>query len=585
MAKSQIEIPGTITVGELAEKLEISAAELITELFKNGIMATVNEKIDTDTAQLILAEMDMDVEIVAAEKKPSKERKKRKLGKDASSRPPVVAVMGHVDHGKTSLLDAIKGSSVTEDEAGGITQHISAYKVEHKGRFVTFMDTPGHEAFSALRAHGAKLTDLAIIVVAADDGVKPQTKEAIKFAKEAGVKIMVAINKIDKETANTNRVLQELSDAGLMPEEWGGDIVTQEVSALKGTGVEELLDMVFLIADVEELKADTDGEAEGLVIEAHTATGKGAVVSLLVEHGSIKKGDSIVAGSAHGRIRTLTDEKHNTIEKAGPSDPVIITGFKTLPNFGDTFRIVKNDKDAKTAAKDNESITGPVGRLEMTGTDLLKKINQLKDSSELPVILRADVKGSLTSINDSLKTLDNDEVSVRVVGSGVGSISESDITMASTSGAVVYGFSVELPVQVKQHAINEGVEIKIFDVIYELIDDVKDRLEAMLEPEVIETEVGRLIVKGVFRTTKSEVICGGEVSKGKAMPDTIAKITRDGEVVAEAEVVSVKRQQQEVKEVTKGDMCGLQLATKSKVVVQEGDKIEFVKRETKARKL
>lgn len=585
MAKSQIEIPGTITVGELAKQLDIKVTELIAELFKNGIMATVNEKIDPDTAQLILAEMDMDVEVVVAEKKASNGRKKRELSKNAEKRPPVVAVMGHVDHGKTSLLDAIKGSSVTDNEAGGITQHISAYKVEHKGRYVTFMDTPGHEAFSALRAHGAKLTDLAIIVVAADDGVKPQTKEAIKFAKEAGVKIMVAINKIDKETANSNKVLQELSDAGLMPEAWGGDVVTQEVSALKDIGIEELLDMVFLIADVEELKADRDCKAEGLVIEAHTATGKGAEVNLLVEQGTVKKGDVLVAGSAYGHIRTLTDEKNNPIKEAGPSDPVIVTGFKTLPNFGDSFRSVDSDKEAKAAAKKNEATSGSSGRLEMTGTDLLKKINQLKDSSELPVILRTDVKGSLKSISDSLKTLKNDEVSVRVVGSGIGSISESDITMASTSGAVVYGFSVELPVQVKQYADNKGVEIKMFDVIYELIDDVKERLENMLEPEVIETEVGKLIVKGIFRTTKSEVICGGEVTKGKAVPNTVAKITRDGKVITEAEVVSVKRQQQDVKEATEGDMCGLQLATKSKTVIQEGDRIEFVKRETKARKL
>jgi len=548
-------------------------------------MATVNEKIDVETAQIILADLDKDAEVVAIDPEASPVREKREVSDDAKSRPPVVAVMGHVDHGKTSLLDAIRGSKVTEDEAGGITQHISAYKVEHKKRFVTFLDTPGHEAFSALREHGAKLTDLAIIVVAADDGVKPQTKEAIKFAKKAGVKILVAINKIDKETANANKVLQELSDNGLMPEAWGGDVVTVEVSALKDEGISELLDMVFLVADVEELKADTDCHAEGLVIEAHTAIGKGAVVSLLVEHGSLKKGDYLVAGSAHGKIRTLTDEKHNTINEAGPSDPVIVTGFKQLPNFGDIFIVVKNDKEAKQKAKENTTSHSGSGRLNMSGSELLKKMNQLKDTSELPTMIRTDVKGSLTSILDSLKTLNNDEVSVRVVGSGVGNITESDVMMAATSGAVIYGFSVELPVQVKQLAISENVDIKIFDIIYELIDDAKGRLEAMLEPEVIETEVGRLIIKGVFRTTKTQVICGGEVSKGKVMPGTIAKVMRGKEEIAEVEVVSVKRQQQEVKEVFEGDMCGLQLETKSKVLLEEGDKLELITRETKARKL
>ena len=584
MSKIQIKIPGTITVGELAEQLDMNSTELITELFKNGVAATVNERIDAQTAEIILADIDKEYEIIE-ETTQAEVVEKRIPGKDSEPRPPVVAVMGHVDHGKTSLLDAIKGSEVTAGEAGGITQHISAYKVGHKGRFITFMDTPGHEAFSALRKHGAKLTDLAIIVVAADDGVKPQTKEAIKFAKQAGVKIMVAINKIDKETANVSKVLQELSDNGLMPETWGGDVVVQEVSATKNQGIEELMDMIFLVSDVEDLRADSVGPAEGLVIEAHTATGKGVVVSLLVEHGIIRKGDSVVAGTSYGKVKTLTDENGKTISEAGPSVPVIVTGFKQVPNFGDSFRVAKNDKDAKQIAKENSPDGITSGRLNMTGTELLKKINELKDTIELPVIVRADVKGSLQSVTDSLKGLENDEVSVRVVGSGVGSISESDITMAATSGSVIYGFSVDLPVQVKQLASNENVDIRIFDVIYELIDDVKERLEAQLTPEVIETQVAKLLVKGVFRTTKSEIICGGEVTKGKITPGLIARISRDGELIIEAIVGSVKRQHQDVKEVTEGDMCGLQLETSSKVLVEEGDKIEFVKRESKARKL
>ncbi len=585
MAKLQIKIPGMITVGDLAKELDISTVELISELIKSGIMATVNEKIDAETAQIILDDLEKDVEIVAVDKEASKpEKKERKLTKKAQIRPPVVAVMGHVDHGKTSLLDAMRGSRVTEDEAGGITQHITAYQVEHKKRLITFLDTPGHEAFSALRQHGAKLTDLAIIVVAADDGVKPQTKEAIKFAKNAGVKILVAINKIDKEGANINRVMQELSDNGLNPEAWGGDVVTMEVSAVKNKGIDELQDMILLIADVEDLKADIDCPAEGLVIEVHMATGKGSVASLLVEHGVLRKGDSIYAGSAHGKVRTLTDEKGKPITKAEPSTPVIVTGFKQLPDFGDTFHVVANEKIARAEAGTSVK-TSDGSRLNMSGSDLLRKINLLKKSTELEVILRTDVKGSLKSIADSLRALENDEVSVRVVGSGVGSISESDVTMASTSGAIIYGFSIDLPVAVKQLAIKENVEIKIFDVIYELIDDAKLRLEEMLEPEIVETEIGKLIVKGVFRTIKTEIICGGEVTKGKVIPGIIAKMYRDGEELAEAKVISVKRQQQDVKEVFKGDMCGLQLETTSKTLLQEGDKLEFITRETKARKL
>lgn len=584
MAKSQIKVPGTITVGDLAKELDISAAELIGELIKNGIMATVNEKIDAETAQIILDDLEKEIEIVVIEEAVKDEVKPRELSKEAEKRPPVVAVMGHVDHGKTSLLDAVKGSKVTEGEAGGITQYITAYKVEHKDRSITFLDTPGHEAFSALRQHGAKLTDLAIIVVAADDGVKPQTKEAIKFAKSAGVKILVAINKIDKEGANVNRVLQELSDNGLNPEAWGGDVVTMEVSAIKNKGIEELLDMILLVADVEDLKADLDCPAEGLVIEVHMETGKGAVASLLVEHGVLKKGDSLSAGAAHGKIRTLTDEKGNTISEAGPSTPVVITGFKQLPNFGDTFRVATNEKAARTEASGGAKANDE-SRLNMTGSDLLKKINKLKGSSELEVILRTDVKGSLKSISDSLRSLDNDEVSVRIVGSGVGSICESDITMASTSGAIIYGFNTDLPVAVKQLAIKENVDIVMFDVIYELIDDAKSRLELMLEPEIVESEVGKMIIKGVFRTMKTEIICGGEVTKGKVIPGVVAKIYRDKEEITEAKVVSVKRQQQDVKEVFKGDMCGLQLETTSKTLLQEGDKLEFITRETKTRKL
>jgi translation initiation factor IF-2 len=584
--KKTIEITEAITVGDLAKALDVPVTSLITELMKNGILATVNEKIDFDTAQIIVGEMDSSIELTKAANNTTEiKRVKRELDDHAVTRPPVVAVMGHVDHGKTSLLDAIRGAKQVDNEAGGITQHISAYQVDHNGRPITFLDTPGHEAFAALREHGAELTDVAIIVVAADDGMKPQTEEAIRFAQKAGVKMIVAINKIDKEGSNTNLIKQQLSEKNLLPEEWGGDTVIVEVSALKKIGIDKLMDMILLVADVEDLKADADGEPEGLVIEAHMEIGRGPVVTALVEHGKINTGDIIVAGSSYGKIRTLESVDHKKITDAGPSTPVIITGFKELPQFGDNFTLVKTEKEARALMEVNSAGSLGSKRLEMSGSDLITMINKQRSTSEVNVILRADVQGSLTSVADSLSSLENDEVKVRVVGSGVGNISENDISMASTSNAVIYGFNVDVPVAVKRLASREKVALKVFRVIYELIDDVKIEMESRLEPEVVETEVGRLLIRGVFRTTQKQIICGGEVTKGKAKPNVSVNIYRDDELIGEALVESVQRQQQEAKEIIEGEMCGLQLGTKSKLLLKEGDRLEFVTREVVKRTL
>lgn len=584
--KKSIEIPANITVGDLAKAIDVPVTKLITVMMKNGIMATVNEKVDFDTAQIVIGEMDEGIELVPAKQDQTEiKRSKRELTDTAVSRPPVVAVMGHVDHGKTSLLDAIRGANKVETEAGGITQHISAYQIEHNGRAITFLDTPGHEAFAALREHGATLTDVAIIVIAADDGMKPQTEEAIRFAQKAGVKIIVAINKIDKEGSNANLIKQQLSEKNLLAEEWGGDTVIVEVSAKKKTGIDKLMDMVLLVADVEELKADEIGEPEGLVIEAHMETGRGPVVTALVEHGKINTGDIIVAGSSYGKIRTLQSVDHKNIKDAGPSTPVVITGFKELPQFGDTFTLVKTEKEARAKMIENSDGKGKSKQLDMRSSDLITMMNKQRDTSEVNVILRADVQGSLTSVADSLRSLENEEIQVRVVGSGVGNISENDISMAATSNAIIYGFNVEVPVAVKQLANREKVTLRVFKVIYELIDDVKQEMEANLSPEIVETEVGRLLVKGVFRTTQKQIICGGEVTKGKAKPNTIVKIFREDELIGEADVESVQRQQVEAKEVIKGEMCGLQLATKQKIMLKEGDRLEFITRESVKRTL
>lgn len=577
-----------VTVGELAETLNLPVTTLIGELFKNGIVATINQRIDFETATIIVEELGLDVQLEKKETATTLERRTHELSDHAEARPPIVAVMGHVDHGKTTLLDAILGTHRTDSEAGGITQHISAYQTVRNNRSITLLDTPGHEAFAALRQHGATLTDVVIIVVAADDGVKPQTVEAIRFARSANAKIVVAINKIDKEAANPQLVKTQLAtEHNLNPEEWGGDTIMVEVSAKTGQGIDKLLDMVLLVADMEELRADVDVPAEGLVIESHMETGRGSVVSLLVEQGELKPGHFLIAGTAYGKVRTLLDATGKVIKSAGPSTPVIVTGFKELPQFGDVFTVVKNEKEARHAAE--------VARIEreknaattnVTGADMLKMMSQKRDTEEVNIVVKADVQGSLTSVIDSLKLVDTGgAITLNIVGSGVGNITENDIRLAADGETVIYGFNVELPPAVKRLAMRDKVQVRIFKVIYELLDDARSLMEAKLAPEVSETEIGTLTVKGVFRTTKEEVIAGGEVTSGKAVSNVLARVKRDGEQIAEVEVTSVQRQQQEAKEVFEGELCGLSLKTDKKLLIEEGDTLEFFARELVKRTL
>jgi len=583
-----VEIQDMITVGTLAEKLSIPVTSLIGELMKNGVMATVNERIDFDTAQIIVEELGLGLTLIKSEASEAAipVRTKPVNSDKATSRPPVVAVMGHVDHGKTSLLDAIRGAEVVKDEAGGITQHISAYQIKHNDRAITFLDTPGHEAFAAIREHGALLTDIVIIVVAADDGIKPQTIEAIRFAKKAGVKILVAANKIDKEGADINRLKQQLSEHDLLTEEWGGDTIVLPVSAKTKDGIPELLDMLLLVTDVEELKADTDVPARGLVIEAHVEQGRGPVAQALVEAGSLKPGQFIVAGSSYAKVRNLETTEGKTIKEAGPSTPVAITGFKTLPEFGDEFIAVKNEKEARTqsaSAAASKSASG--SNMDIGSGELIRMINRDNKLQELNIIVKADVQGSLTSVIDSLKAMDTEEVSVRVVGAGVGPISENDLHLAHSSGAIVYGFHVDLPTSGRQKAGRDKISVRLYKVIYELIDDVKEELSKLLSPEIIETDMGRLVVKGIFNTTKTEVICGGEVTKGKLTAPALARISRGEEDLGEVEVTGLKRGPAEAKEVVEGEMCGMSLRTTKKTELQEGDHIDLFTRKAVQRQL
>lgn len=585
---SKIEIEDNITVGALAEKLAIPVVTLVSELFKNGIMATVNERIDFDTAQIIVGELKLDIELVhkPVESKITTREARKASSDKAVARPPVVAVMGHVDHGKTSLLDAIRGAEVVKGEAGGITQHISAYQVTHNDRKITFLDTPGHEAFAALREHGAQLTDVVIIVVAADDGIKPQTIEAIRFAEKAGVKIVVAINKIDKTGADINRTKQQLSENNLMIEEWGGETVVVPVSAKTKEGIPQLLDMVLLVADVEELKADEDVPARGLIIEAHMEQGRGPLGVALVDAGVLEKDQFVVTGTTYGKVKSLENTLSQPIESAGPSTPVIITGFKALPEFGDEFQVVATEKEAKKlSSESSRARTAETKSGISTSSELIRKINRDVKVNELPVLIKADVKGSLTSVIDSLKSLDTEEVAVRVVGSGIGAINDNDLHMAQTSGAIIYGFNVEMPQSVKQQVSRDKIAVRLYKIIYELIEDVRSELGRLLSPEVVETELGRLIVKGVFKTTKTESIAGGEVTKGKLTMPALVRITRDKTSLGQAELTALKKGPQDVKEVFEGEMCGVQLATTSKIELQEGDKLDFYTREEVTRTL
>ncbi len=578
-----IKIPEVIGVGEFALALGIPVTRVIGELMKNGVMATINEQIDFDTAAIIGSELGFEIEAEAVAEDVAPKREKMAAG-EGESRPPIVAVMGHVDHGKTSLLDAIRSSHVADKEAGGITQHIGAYQVKRNDRWITFIDTPGHEAFSALRQHGARMTDVAIIVVAADDGVKPQTKEAIRHAQEAGVQLVVAVNKIDKEGADPTRVRQELSELGLTPEEWGGNTVMVDVSARAGTNIERLLDVVLLVADIEDPRARPDGPAEGAIIESHLDAGKGPVATVLVRNGLLAVGDYLVAGGTYAKVRSLGDFRGKRITAAHPGMPAVVTGFKAVPSFGDLFRSVDNEKAAREGA-------AMVLRREQSKSLGVKKIDASAltaaitagNIQELNVVLKADTQGSMESLQESLDQLRNDEVAVKVVSSAVGDISESDIAFAKTANALMIGFGVSLSSNLKALANRERVQVRLYKVIYELTDDLRDALGQMLAPEVIETVVATLEIKGVFKTTKNNVVCGGTVTSGRIEPKLKLRVKRGDEVLGEGVLASLQKDKQVAKEAFEGDTCGLNVTTT--VAIELGDTLEFYTVETKSRTL
>lgn len=585
--KKPIVIGESITVKELAEKMKKSPAEIIKKLLMLGVMATINQEIDADTATIVAAEFGYEVEVkvepdIEAQFLQEPEEDPAAL----QPRPCVVTVMGHVDHGKTSLLDAIRQTNVTATEAGGITQHIGAYQVEHNGKKITFLDTPGHEAFTAMRARGAKVTDIAVLVVAADDGVMPQTVEAINHAKAAGVPIIVAINKIDKPNANPEKVKQQLTEYGLVAEEWGGDTVMVPVSAKTRQGLEDLLEMILLVAEMLELKANPNRPARGTVIEARLDKGRGPVATVLVQNGTLEVGDNLVAGTTWARVRAMLDHKGRRVKKAPPSMPVEVLGFAEVPQAGDQFFVVPDEKTARQIAekraskKREEEFRAAAPRVSLD--DLFRQIQE-GQVKELRIIIKADVQGSAEALKQALERLSTSEVKVSIIHQGVGAITETDIMLASASNAIIIGFNVRPDVNARRVAEREKVDIRLYRVIYDAIDDVKKALSGLLEPEYREVFLGRAEVRKIFKISKVGTVAGCYVTEGKITRDASVRLIRDGTVVYEGKLASLKRFKDDVREVAQGYECGLSLEKHNEI--QEGDVIEAYTMEAVKREL
>ena len=594
--RGAIELPGTITVKELAELLGVNVADIIRELIKSGIFATINQLIDRDTASLVASELGYEVAESTASSNgtgsdvdgegPLPEATKEVLFEEDEAglkpRAPIVTVMGHVDHGKTSLLDALRSTEVAAGERGGITQHIGASEVEHDGKRVVFLDTPGHEAFTAMRARGARVTDIAIIVVAADDGVMPQTLEAISHAKAAKVPIIIALNKIDKPDADPTRVKTELTEAGIVIEEYGGDVPLVPVSAKTRIGLDELIEMVLLVADLQELKANPDRDAIGTIVEAQLDKSRGPVATGLVQTGTLRVGDIIVVGETFGRVRALENDRGKRVKQAGPASAVVILGLSEVPEAGDILRVVVDDKAARAmveARRAEAAAKSGEGSGRATLEDLYRQI-QAGQAKELRIILKADVSGSLGAITHALEQLDQDEVRINVLHEAAGDITDNDIMLATASNAIVVGFSTGITDTARQAAEDAGVDVRLYDIIYKLTDDIDAALKGLLEPEVVEVVEGRAEVRQVIRVGKNTVIAGSYVTDGRIVRGG-ARIWRGGKIIATDRIESLRRFRDDVREVATNYECGIGLAGFHDI--EEGDIIECFSSQTVSR--
>ena len=584
LANMKVEIGEFITVKEFADKLGKPVAEVIKALIFTGIMAGINQEIDFETAEKAAKRLEIDIVKIKDDASGiSDEKEEDLLDVNLEKRPPIVTVMGHVDHGKTSLLDAIRKAKVTESEAGGITQHIGAYTITINGEKITFLDTPGHEAFTAMRARGAQVTDIVILVVAADDGIMPQTAEAINHCKAANVPMIVAINKIDVEGANIDKVKQELTEYGLVAEEWGGDTICVPVSAKQRMGIDDLLEMVLLTAEVEELKADSNRRAAGTVIESELDKGRGPVATLLVQKGTLNVGDSILVGSTYGRIRAMFDDKGKKIKSAGPSIPVEILGLSEVPQAGDKFHEVKDEKTARGMAEarkiKEKSLQQSTMRVSLE--DLYSQVKEGK-IKELPIIIKADVQGSIEALKGTLEKLSTDEIKVRVIHGGVGAVTETDISLAAASNAVVIGFNVRPDNNAQVLAEKEKVYVKTYRVIYHAVDDIKAAMIGMLAPEIKEVVQGRVEIRQTYKVSAIGTIAGCYVLNGKITRNSEIRLLRDGVIIHEGKLASLKRFKDDAKEVLAGFECGLSIEKFNEI--KEGDIIEAYVMESIVRK-
>ena len=572
-----------LTVGDLAERLGKSTGEIVKQLLMLGMMATVNQTLDRETVELLAEEAGFEVkdkiftDVTEFEKIVIEDSEE-----DLEKRPPVVTIMGHVDHGKTTLLDAIRNSRVVTGEAGGITQHIGAYQVNHGGSVITFLDTPGHAAFTSMRARGAQVTDICVLVVASDDGVMPQTKEAIDHAKAAGVPIIVAINKMDKPTANPERVMQELLEFSLVPEDWGGDTIYVKLSALQGEGIDDLLEMINLVSEMNEYKANPKRLATGTVIEAKLDKGRGPVATLLVENGTLRIGDAIVVGNTHGRVRAMVNDLNQRIEAAGPSTPIEITGLNDVPQAGDRFMVFPSEKEARQIADQRTANARELGNKPGKAVSLDDLFSQIQEGEmkELNVIIKGDVQGSVEALSGSLQKIDVEGVKINIIRASVGTITETDVTLAAASGAIIIGFNVRPSSTTRQQAADEGVDIRLHSIIYKVIEEIEAAMKGMLDPIFEEKVTGQLEVRQTFKVSKVGTIAGCYVTDGSVSRNASVRVIRDGIVVFEGELGSLKRFKDEVKEVNYGYECGITIERYNDI--KEGDIIEaYVMEEVK----
>ncbi|MEJ2262352.1 MAG: translation initiation factor IF-2 [Anaerolineales bacterium] len=579
----QIELPASLTVRELAEEIDASPIEVIKTLMANGVMANINQQIDFDTAAIVAAEMGYDAALETPEELTEEDTGEIPLWRQIIAdedpgqlvlRPPVVTILGHVDHGKTTLLDAIRHTNVVGGEAGGITQHIGAYQVVHNGRMITFLDTPGHAAFTAMRARGAQGADIVVLVVAADDGVMPQTREAVSHAKAAKVPLLVALNKMDKANADADRVKQQLAEIGLIPDEWDGDTIIVPMSAKRVEGLDDLLEAILLVADNLEILANPNGGVFGTVIEAEIDRSRGVLATLLVQNGTLRVGDVLVAGMAHGRLRAMFDFRGQRVEEAGPSTPVAVMGLNDVPRAGDVFHLVESDKEARTIVAEQIQAREQAQTRQSRAVSLEQLFDQIQAGNvrELRLIIKADVQGSLEPIVSSLNEMDTGDLSINILHAETGNISESDVYLAAASNAIVIGFNVEADSAAQRLADSEGISIRLYNIIYRLTEDVEKALKGLLEPEIKENVIGHAEVRAIFRISRVGNIAGCRVIDGEIRRNAKVRVVRGGEPIFEGEVASLKHHQDDVREVRQGFECGISL--KGFDDFEEGDLLE-----------